>query len=125
MSLIRQNGQVGQPVSAYDGSGNSTTGLMASVALGGATYQLLTNASATGSPVTGVVSGEYIFGVAGTFGGATVGLSYLGPDGVTYIALPDTDLTAAGAVVVRVGAGATIKATVTGGTPSGLYANLT
>lgn len=92
---------------------------------GGATYQLLVDAGADGDPVTDIVAGDYIFAAAGTFGGATVALSYLGPDGATYIPLTDTELTSAGAVTVRIGQGATVKATVTGGAPSGLYANLT
>lgn len=82
---------------------------------------LLANASATGS---GVVwpGGEGMFVVAGTFGGATVALEVLGPDNATWInAGADGTLTAAGVCAFSLPQGQ-IRASVTGGTPSGLYA---
>lgn len=120
MALNRQDGAAGSYVETNDGPA-----LMQAVQVGGATYQLLQDADADGEPVENIVAGNYLFGVAGTFGGATVSLQYLGPDGETYIDLPDTELTAAGALEVRIGANATVKAVVTGGAPSGLYSNLT
>ncbi len=83
--------------------------------------ELLSNASATGS---GKVwnGGEGAFLVAGTFGGATVTLQILGPDGSTWLDVgTDAALTAAGAVGFSLPPG-TIRAEVDGGTPSGLYA---
>lgn len=58
--------------------------------------QLLSNASATGAAVQWS-GGLGVFTALGTFGGATVTLQYLGPDGVTWVAMgTDTTLTAAG-----------------------------
>lgn len=119
-----QAGVVGQLVDMVDGGGNTVKRLLPSVQIGGATYQLLTNVAVTGAAVTGIAGGEYLWAVAGTFGGATVKLQYLGPDGTTYIDVPSASLTAVGAVLVRIGANASVKAVVTGGTPSGLYSNL-
>lgn len=63
-----------------------------------------------------------VFAVAGTFGGATVSLEFLGPDGTTAIAMgTDTTLTAAGGAQFSF-PGGQIRASVTGGAPSGLYA---
>lgn len=83
--------------------------------------QLLSNASATGNPVQWD-GGIGVFSVAGTFSGATVKLQFLGPDGSTYIDVgTDTTLTAAG------GGGfvlspCKIRAAISGGSPSGMYA---
>lgn len=87
-------------------------------------FTLLSNASATGAAVQWP-GGQGTFAVVGTFGGATVALQFLGPDGSTYInAGTNTTLTAAGAgnfILPPV----LIRATVTGGTPSALYASAT
>jgi len=70
--------------------------------------------------------GDYVFSVQGTFGGASVQLQALGPDGATYMNIgaaktaPDTT----GGTGVGIGSNATVRATITGGTPSGLYATL-
>lgn len=83
--------------------------------------QLLSNASATGSWAQWD-GGVGVFSIVGTFGGATVTLQFLGPDGSTAVTVgSDTTLTAAG------GGGfilppARIRASVAGGPPSGLYA---
>lgn len=86
------------------------------------TAYLLQNASATGSPVFWP-GGIGVFDCVGTFGGATVSLQFLGPDGVTYInAGTNTNLTSAGGGVFYLGA-TMIQAAVTGGVPSSLYAS--
>lgn len=82
---------------------------------------LLSNGTATGSPaVWGGGSG--VFAAAGTFSGATVKLQFLGPDNATWIDVgTDTTLTSAGAGYFVLH-GAQIRAAVTGGPPSGMYA---
>lgn len=83
--------------------------------------QLLSNASATGSS-TQWPGGPGIFTVAGTFGGATVTLQFMGPDSTTWIAMgTDTTLTAAGGALFTFCPGR-IRAAVSGGAPSGLFA---
>ncbi len=83
--------------------------------------ELLSNASATGS---GKIwnGGRGAFMAAGTFGGATVTLQVLGPDGTTWLDVgAEAALTAPGAVGFDLPPG-TIRAEVDGGDPSGLYA---
>lgn len=83
--------------------------------------QLLSNEAATGS-ASQWGGGSGVFSVCGTFGGATVSLQFMGPDGATWIdAGGYTTLTANG------GGGfvlppSKIRAYVSGGTPSALYA---
>lgn len=88
---------------------------------------LLENAAATGSGKDASFSGRYCFAAAGTFGGASVGLDLLGPDGVTWIAVSDAvgaiAFTSAKAIIVELPAGR-YRASVAGGAPSGLYASL-
>ena len=48
---------------------------------------LLNNAAASGLAVSGVPANSYIWTVQGTFGGATVTLRELGPDGVNWLDL--------------------------------------
>ena len=87
-------------------------------------YPLLSNVAVTGNPFK-VGGGFYAFAVLGTFGGATVKLQILGPDATTYMDIDSSiALTAAGVQGVDLPAGATVKAVVTGGAPSGLYASL-
>jgi hypothetical protein len=81
---------------------------------------LLNNASATGAAATWN-GGAGVFAVVGTFTGATVALEYLGPDGTTWVASA-AGLTANGLQRFALPPGQ-IRASVTGGTPSGLYAN--
>lgn len=82
---------------------------------------LLSNVAATGS-AQAWPGGVGSFLVAGTFTGATVSLEVLGPDGSTYIAVSaNTTLTAAGGGNFMLPQ-STIRASVTGGTPSALYA---
>lgn len=83
---------------------------------------LLDNASATGPTVTWQ-GGRARFTVAGTLGGAAVNLEFIGPDNVTWIPYDATGLSAAGSLVIETIPGS-LRASVTGGTPSGLYARL-
>lgn len=85
---------------------------------------LLSNTNVTGSPMSVGGSGEFIFSVDGTFGGATVTLQLLSPDGTSWLSITDAALTAEGAVIVALGGGSRVRALVAGGTPSALYANL-
>jgi len=83
--------------------------------------QLLSNASATGSWVQWD-GGVGVFSAAGTFGGGTITLQFLGPDGTTAIAAgTDTTLTAAGGGMFTLPP-CRIRAAVSGGPPSGMYA---
>lgn len=70
--------------------------------------------------------GDYIWSVVGTFGGASVQLQALGPDGATYqnIGAAKTAPDTTGGTGVGLGTNATVKAVVTGGTPTGLFATL-
>jgi hypothetical protein len=82
---------------------------------------LLANAAATGQSKRWD-GGRGVFAVAGTFGGATVKLQFLGPDDTTWIdAGLFTTLTEAAAGVFELPPGK-IRAFVESGAPSGLYA---
>ena len=85
-------------------------------------YTLLSNASATGSAVGPVVGASYEWCSTGTFGGATLALQALGPDGATYMQIASQ--TAAGCTGVVLGQNAQVKVTVTGGSPTALYSSL-
>jgi hypothetical protein len=93
-----------------------------------ASVELIKNGAASGSGMW--PGGRGVLAVAGTFGGATITLDALGPDGTTYLPVkamaPDgtqttVSLTAAGHIGFLLPPG-TIRCTVTGGAPSGLYA---
>ena len=88
---------------------------------------LLSAASATGPSTNIAIGGDYCFDVAGTFGGATVGLEMLGPDGSTWIAVRDSAgalaFTSAGAAIVTIPSG-NYRATITGGSGVSLHARL-
>lgn len=87
------------------------------------TITLLSNVAATGSAKS-VRRGRYAFAAHGTFSGATCKLQILGPDGSTYIdAGTDATLTAAGACLVDL-PDCVVKATISGGSPSAMYASL-
>lgn len=82
---------------------------------------LLSNASATGSAVMWN-GGRGQLQVSGTFGGATVTLQILGPDGATYLSVgADAALTDVGVVNFDLPPGL-IRAHVASGSPSALYA---
>lgn len=78
---------------------------------------LLDNASATGNPVRWN-GGRGVFSAVGTFGGGSVTLQYLGPDGATWITAA-TALTAAGLVAFELPPGQIRAAVVTA---TGVYA---
>ncbi len=87
---------------------------------------LLDNASATGSAASWT-GGRGFFSGVGTFGGGTITLQILGPDGTTYVPVTSPEgtaiaLTAAGGIWFVAPAGS-LRAAVSGGTPSALYAN--
>lgn len=82
---------------------------------------LLTNASATGDALA-VGGGTYVVSADGTFGGATLQLQLLSPDASSWLSVAGATFTAEGALVVDLPPGS-IRMTVTGGTPSALYAN--
>lgn len=83
--------------------------------------QLLSNASATGAAVQWG-GGMGVFTASGTWAGATVTLQYLSPNGSTYVAMgTDTTLSADGGGVFFYPPGL-IRAAVSGGPPSAMYA---
>jgi len=86
--------------------------------------KLLDNASATGLAIQ-VSGGRYIWAADGTFGGDTLQLQFLGPDGTSFINVIGASLTAEGAFEVLIANGSTMKVTVTGGGASGLFSTLT
>lgn len=79
---------------------------------------LLSNASATGNAVQWD-GGTGLFSVVATFGGGSVTLQYLGPDGSTWLTAA-TALTANGVAQVRLPPGR-VRAAVA--TATGVYAN--
>ncbi len=82
---------------------------------------LLSNAAATGAGVKWP-GGRGNFGVDGTFSGSTVQLEALGPDGTNYVLVgTDVQLTAEGMGNFELPEGL-IRAAVSGGPPSGIYA---
>lgn len=84
---------------------------------------LLSNATSTGSAALWA-GGRGMFKLAGTVGGATVTLQILGPDGTTWQSLgTDAALTATGVVDFDAPPGQ-LRAAVSGGSPSGLYAEV-
>lgn len=84
--------------------------------------QLLSNATATGSDAQWD-GGTGVFSAAGTFSGSTVTLQWLGPDGTTYMDVgADTTLTASGGGAFVLPP-CRIRAAVSGGPPSGMYAS--
>lgn len=82
---------------------------------------LLSNASATGQAAT-VPGGRYVWAAQGTFGGATLTLQALGPDGTSYQDV--ASLTAAGALAVDVGEGTAMRVSIASGPPSAIYSSL-
>jgi hypothetical protein len=82
---------------------------------------LLDGAAATG-PATTWAGGRGQFKALGSFGGATVTLQILGPDGATWLALgAEAALTGPGVVNFDCPPGQ-LRAAVSGGSPSGLHA---
>jgi hypothetical protein len=85
---------------------------------------LLSNDSATGTQVRWS-GGSGVLTAAGTFGGATLSLQYLAADQATWVNVDSTNgvLTANGAFGFRLPAGY-IRAALTGGAPSAMYARV-
>ncbi|AGC35698.1 hypothetical protein ACP46_gp13 [Rhizobium phage RHEph06] len=82
------------------------------------------NATGNGNAVSLLSGGQYIFDVAGTFGGTTVKLQRLASDKATWIDVgSDASFTAAGHVLVTLSAGQ-YRAVSTGGAPAGIYSSL-
>lgn len=81
---------------------------------------LMSNASATGNSLIWP-GGRGLFAADGTFGGATCKLQFLGPAGNWIDAGQYTTLTAAGGGNFDLPQGQ-IRAALTGGTPSGMFA---
>lgn len=86
------------------------------------TYSLLINTAVTGATVTNLAGGTYLADLRGTVGGASIAVQVTGSDGnlVTF-----TTLTSAGSTgPFSIGAGSSVKAVVSGGSPSALYLSL-
>ena len=86
--------------------------------------KLLTNATASGTEHNVGEPGQYMFRCDGTFGGATVSLQQRSPDGVNWLDITDASVTAEGSFLVNLAGEVGVRAVVTGGAPSGLYATL-
>lgn len=89
------------------------------------TLLLANNVSATGAQPAAVAYGgsDYIFSVLGTFGGTSVQLQVLGPNGSTWMNVGPA-MVEAGMILVSVGPNASMRVNLTGGTPSGIFATL-
>lgn len=93
-------------------------------------YTLLSAASATGSPVSGIRGGDYIWRVSGTFGGGTATLQTLDLDGTTWVNVrnsantADVTATSASSIGVGIGQGATVRVLITGATGASLNSSL-
>lgn len=83
---------------------------------------LLTNATATGNAKVAQIGGRFVFAINGTWNGATASLDVLAPDGTSYISVATYTANATGAFDVA--QGATIRVSITGGPPAGMYATL-
>jgi len=89
-----------------------------------ASVTLLNAAAATGAALAIQIGGDYCFAVNGTFGGCTVALEMLGPDGTNYINTGvSATLTAAGAAIVTLPPG-TYRASIAGGAAMTITATL-
>ncbi len=88
----------------------------------GTSIRLLDDGDVTGAANTWA-GGPGVFTVTGTFGGATVKLQQLGPDGATWLDVSggNADLTGPGQGGFVLPEGQ-VRAAVAGGTPSGLTA---
>lgn len=93
---------------------------------GGKQETLALIAANVAAAAQGAYGGDYIWTVTGTFGGASVQLQSLGPDGSTYqnVGAAKTAPDATGGTGVGIGSNATVRATITGGTPANLNATL-
>lgn len=104
------------------GNGKLDTVIANTAAIPPQTYALLTNATSSGSTITNVQGGSYLLDARGTFGGTSIAVQVTNADG-TFSTF--STITAAGTVgPFQIGAGSSVKAVVTGGSPSGLYVSL-
>lgn len=87
---------------------------------------LLSNVAAAGNGPNVVVGpgGTFVYMICGTFTGTSSKMQILGPDGSTFIDVAGSTLSAAGFVTVSIPAGSTVRAVLTGGTPTAMYASL-
>jgi hypothetical protein len=88
---------------------------------------LFSNQSATGSSVfMDAEGGRYQMFAEGTFGGTTLTLDGQGPNDTTIAGISGVSVTAAtaGGVEIMLARGERVRGTLTGGSPSGLYARL-
>lgn len=89
----------------------------------------LTNGTRT-TPIEGVAAGSYLVSaVAAAWGGGTLKVQYLGPDGATWLDAKDSggntaQVSANGQIGVVVGGNATLALMPTGGSPTGVYVKL-
>lgn len=94
-------------------------------ASGNERLDLLSNATATGTEKIVQIGGRYVLTAVGTFSGATLQIQMLGPDNTTFIDLANGAFTAAPVgVAMDLPQGAHVRATLTGGSPTGMYAAL-
>lgn len=82
-------------------------------------YRLLTDTDTTGTYIDITSSGEYQLAAAGTFDGATLGLSFRVPPDTTDITVTDNagvalSLTGAGVRTVKLSKGEKLRGTVSG-----------
>ena len=84
---------------------------------------LLSNASATGAGVTWE-GGRGVFSASATWSGATVSLQAVGPDGTTFIPVSGAPARTADGCVEFVHPPGKLRAAVTGGPPSAVYARV-
>jgi hypothetical protein len=88
---------------------------------------LLVNVSATGSgSFADIEGGRYQLFVEGTFGGTTLTLDGQGPNDTTISGVLGVSVVAAtaGGVEIMCARGERLRATLTGGSPAGIYARL-
>ena len=113
-------------IGTKDGSGNTQPASSANpVPISNAYgYQLLSNVSATGNGSTfgNVAGGSYILDIRGTLGGASVAVQVSGADGTLTTLATQTTTGTFG--TYQIGASSSVRAVLTGGTPSGVYVAL-
>ena len=83
-----------------------------------------TSGGAATGPLVDCPGGIMVFAVAGTFGGATVKLQILGPDGSTLIDAGAGTTFTAPAMGVAYLPPCQLQATIVGGAPSGIFATI-
>lgn len=76
----------------------------------------------TGNNITILTPGNYAWNTTGVFGGATVYLEALGPDGVTWNQV--SSVTAATRAPILIESGTVMRARVTGGTGTNVSSRL-